>query len=83
MSKKLSVTITLTMDVPDHWEIVGTSEGADVLQIGEGEFLDLTFEPMVTNDIEGEWSNSVTDDFINSLFEMVDAEEVTYEVASV
>ncbi len=83
MSKKLSVTITLTMDVPDHWEIVSTSEGADVLQIGEGEFLDLTFEPMVTNDIEGEWSNSVTDEFINSLFEMVDAEEVTYEVASV
>ncbi len=83
MSKKLSVTITLTMDVPDHWEIVGTSEGPDVLQIGEGEFLDLTFEPMVTNDIEGEWSNSVTDEFINSLFEMVDAEEVTYEVASV
>lgn len=82
MSKKLSVTITLTMDVPDHWDIVSTSEGADVLQIGEGQFLDLTFEPMVTADVEGEWTNSVTDEFINSLFEMVDSEEVTYEMGA-
>lgn len=82
MSKKLSVTITLTMDVPDHWDIVTTSEGADVLKIGEGQFLDLTFEPMITADIEGEWTNSVTDEFISSLFDMVESEEVTYEVSA-
>jgi hypothetical protein len=82
MSKKLAVTITLNMDVPDHWEVVSTSEGADVLKVGENQFLDLTFEPMVTADIEGEWTNSVTDEFISSLFEMVETEEVAYELAA-
>lgn len=82
MSKKLAVTITLNLEVPDHWEVVNTSEGADVLKIGERQFLDLTFEPMVTADIEGEWSNSVSDEFINSLFEMVETEEVAYELSS-
>ena len=37
---------------------------------------------MVTADIEGEWTNSVTDEFINSLFEMVDTEEVTYQIGA-
>lgn len=82
MSKKLAVTITLNMDVPDNWEVVSTSEGADVLKVGENQFLDLTFEPMVTADIEGEWSNSVTDEFISALFEMVETEEVAYELAA-
>lgn len=82
MSKKLAVTITLNLEVPDHWEVVNTYEGADVLKIGENQFLDLTFEPMVTADIEGEWSNSVSDEFINSLFEMVETEEVAYELSS-
>lgn len=82
MSKKLAVTITLNLEVPDHWEVVNTSEGADVLKIGGNQFLDLTFEPMVTADIEGEWSNSVSDEFINSLFEMVETEEVAYELSS-
>lgn len=81
MTKKLAVTITLNLEVPDHWEVVSTSEGADVLKIGEGEYLDLTFEPMVTKDIEGEWTNSVSDEFINSLFEMVETEEVSYELS--
>lgn len=82
MSKKLAVTITLNLEVPDHWEVVNTSEGADVLKIGENQFLDLTFEPMVTADIEGEWSNSVSDEFISSLFEMVETEQVAYELSS-
>lgn len=81
MTKKLAVTITLNLEVPDHWEVVSTAEGADVLKIGEGEYLDLTFEPMVTKDIEGEWTNSVSDEFINSLFEMVETEEVGYELS--
>lgn len=83
MTKKLAVTITLNLDVPDHWEVVSTSEGADVLKIGEGEYLDLTFEPMVTKDIEAEWTNAVSDEFINSLFEMVESEEVSYELSPV
>lgn len=27
----------------------------------------LTFEPMVTDDVEGTWTNSVDEDFMNSL----------------
>lgn len=82
MAKKLAVTITIEMDVPDHWEIVQSAEGIEVLKIGEQQFLDLTFEPMVATDIEAEWSNSVTDEFIDELLDMVDTESVTYEFGS-
>lgn len=79
--KNVAVTITLELEVPDDWELVKTSDGIDVLRMGNGKFLDLTFEPMVAEDMEGTWTNSVDDGFIDSLLDMVVSEDVAYEIA--
>lgn len=76
----LKITIEVELDVPDDWEMVETSEGIHVLKIANNQYLDFTFEPMVTDNIEGDWSNSVDDDFMNDLIDMVESEEVSYEV---
>jgi hypothetical protein len=78
--KKLAVTICLEMVIPDDWELVQTSEGVEVLKMTNNQFLDLTFEPMVTDDKEGQWSNAVDDDFIDNLLDMVETEDVTYKI---
>jgi len=78
--KSISVTIKLELEVPDDWEMAQTSEGVDVLSMGNGQYLDLTFEPMVTSDVEGTWTNSVDEEFMNSLLDMVVSEDVTYEM---
>lgn len=79
--KNLAVTIQLELEVPDDWELVKTSEGVDVLRMGSGQYLDLTFEPMVVDDIEGTWTNEVDDEFMNSLLDMVVSEDVSYELS--
>ncbi|MGE5386351.1 MAG: hypothetical protein ACM3SV_10760 [Betaproteobacteria bacterium] len=77
--KKLAVTIKLELEVPDEWEVVQTSDGVDVLHMGNNQYLDLTFEPMVADDIDGTWSNAVDDDFMNGLLDMVESEDVIYK----
>ncbi|MBI4985837.1 MAG: hypothetical protein HZC24_10995 [Rhodocyclales bacterium] len=81
--KKLSVTIRLELEIPDEWALHSTSEGTDVLRIGQGQYMDLTFEPMLTKDPEGTWSNSADDEFMNALMDMVVAEDVAYEISTV
>jgi len=57
--KKLNITITLGMEVPDHWEVVRGDVGIDVIDLGEGRYLDFTFTPMMTDDNSkgSEWIN--------------------------
>jgi len=74
--RKIAVTINLTLDIPEDWSLVKTEEGLEVLSIGDGKFLDLTFEPLVASDINGDWTNDVSDEFMDSLLDMVDSEEV-------
>ena len=81
--KNLKVTITLEMSVPDHWELVPAGDGVDVLKLADGEFMDLTFEPLLTNDPEGTWSSTDDDDFLNELLDMIDSEDVVYELSPV
>ena len=83
MSKKLRVNIELEMTVPDDWQIVETEEGFGVLKLSDGRFLDLTFEPMVANELAGSWSNDVSEDFMNELLDLVDSESVAYELKQV
>jgi len=78
--KNVTVTIKLEMEVPDDWELAKTSDGVDILSMGNGQYLDLTFEPMVTDDVEGTWTNDVEEGFIDSLMDMVVSEDVTYTV---
>ena len=83
MSKKLRVNIELEMTVPDDWQIVETEDGIGVLKLGDGQFLDITFEPMVASDLAGTWNNNVSEDFMNDLLDMVDSESVAYELKQV
>lgn len=80
--KKLAVTIKLEMVVPADWELVTTSEGTEVLKLPDGRFLDLTFEPMVTTEMEENWTNEVDEAFMDDLLEMVESEDVSYELTS-
>lgn len=78
--KNVTVTIKLEMEVPDDWELAKTSDGIDILSMGNGQYLDLTFEPMVTDDIEGTWTNEVDEGFMDSLMDMVVSEDVAYRL---
>lgn len=78
--KNVTVTIKLEMEVPDDWELAKTSDGIDILSMGNGQYLDLTFEPMVTDDIEGTWTNEVDEGFMDNLMDMVVSEDVTYQL---
>lgn len=78
--KNITVAIKLELEVPDDWEVVKTSDGIEVLSLGNGQYLDLTFAPMVTEDMEGTWINSVDENFMNSLLDMVVTEDVSYEI---
>lgn len=81
--KNVTVTIQLELEVPDEWELAKTSDGIDVISMGNGQYLDLTFEPMVTDDIEGTWTNSVDEEFMNSLLDTVVTENVNYKITAI
>jgi hypothetical protein len=73
--KKLNITITLGMEVPDHWEVIKDEDGIDVIDLGDGLYLDLTFTPMLTDDNSkgAEWINDYVYDykFADSIVDMV------------
>ena len=81
--KKLNVTIQLEMSVPDDWSLVETSEGAPVLQLPDGTFMDLAIEPLFATNPEETWSSTDDDDVLNDVLDMVDSESVTYEFTPV
>lgn len=76
--KKLTVTINLEMSVPDDWELAETSEGTQVLALPQGQFLDLTIEPLLTDDPEAIWASTDDEGELNAVLDMVDSEEVRY-----
>jgi hypothetical protein len=77
--KKLKVTISLEMSVPDDWAIVETSEGTPVIQLPGGQFLDLAIEPLFAANPEETWSSADDEDALNDILDMVESEEVAYE----
>ncbi len=76
--KKLQVTITLEMSVPDDWELVETSEGGQVLKLPNAQFMDLTIEPLFATDPEETWSSTDDENVLNDILDMVESEEVGY-----
>jgi hypothetical protein len=74
--KKLIVTITLEMSVPDDWELFETSEGGQVIKMPDNQFLDIAIEPLFATDPEENWSttepNFAQASFIKLLFFAVD-----------
>lgn len=77
--KKLNVTITLEMSVPDEWELVETSEGTPVLRLPNGQFLDMAIEPLFATNPEETWASTDSEDELNDILDMVESEEVAYE----
>lgn len=77
--KKLHVTITLEMSVPDEWELVETSEGTPVLRLPNGQFLDMAIEPLFATNPEETWASTESEDELNDILDMVESEEVAYE----
>jgi len=80
--KKLNVTITLDMSVPDDWELVLTSERTPVLKMSNGQFMDIAIEPLFATDPEQTWRSTDSDDELNDILDMVENEEVVYEFAT-
>jgi hypothetical protein len=78
--KKLKVTIQLEMSVPDDWALVETSEGTPVISLPNGQFLDLAIEPLFASDPEDTWSSTESEDELNEILDMVESEEVNYEL---
>jgi hypothetical protein len=77
--KKLIVTITLEMSVPDDWELFETSEGGQVIKMPDNQFLDIAIEPLFATDPEDNWSTTDSDDELETILDMVESEEVSYE----
>ncbi len=76
--KKLQVTITLEMSVPDDWELVQTSQGGQIVKLPNEQFLDLAIEPLFTSDPEDTWSTTDDENVLNDILDMVETEEVVY-----
>jgi hypothetical protein len=77
--KKLNITISLEMLVPDDWELAETSEGTPVLKLPDGQFMDMAIEPLFATDPEETWSSTDSEDTLNDILDMVESEEVVYE----
>jgi hypothetical protein len=78
--KKLRVTITVEMSVPDNWELTTTSEGGQVVKLPDGQYLDLAIEPLFASDPEDTWSSTDDDAVLNDILDMVESEDVAYEI---
>ena len=72
--KKLQVTITLGMEVPDNWELVEHQDGFTVIDTGDGKFLDMTFTPVITseNAENSELTYDYDDAFADKIIDMVE-----------
>ncbi len=77
--KKLIVTITLEMSVPDDWELFETSEGGQVIKMPDNQFLDIAIEPLFATDPEDNWSTTDSEDELDTILDMVESEDVSYE----
>lgn len=77
--KKLKVTITLELSVPDDWELVETSEGGQVVKLPNNQFLDIAIEPLFASDPEETWRSSEDDDVLDGFLDMIESEDVVYE----
>ena len=77
--KKLILTITLEMSVPDDWELFETSEGGQVIKMPDNQFLDIAIEPLFATDPEENWSTTDSDEELDTILDMVESEDVSYE----
>lgn len=80
--KKLNVTIKLEMTIPETWELIETSTGAQVIKLPDGQFLDIAIEPMFATNPEETWTSTQSDDTLNDFLDLIESEEVNYELVT-
>lgn len=80
--KKLQVTITLDMDIPEDWTLVEHPDGVPVLTLGDGRYMYMSFMPMFADELkpESDWTNECTEQFSTEVIEMVQDEEVEMKI---
>ncbi len=80
--KKLQVTITLDMDIPEDWMLLDHPDGVPVLAVGDGSYMYMSFLPMFTKELEPEsnWTSECSDKFSDEIVEMVQGEDVKMKV---
>ena len=80
--KKIQVSITLDMDVPDEWMMLEHPDGVPVLEIGDGRYMYMSFLPMFTNELnpESSWTSECSDKFSEEVVGMVQDEDVKMKI---
>jgi hypothetical protein len=80
--KKLQVTITLDMDIPEEWALIDHPDGVPVLNIGDGRYMYMSFLPMFTNELvlESNWTSECSTEFAEEVVEMVQGEDVEMKI---
>lgn len=80
--KKLQVTITLDMDIPDDWMLVDHPDGVPVLTVANGRYMYLSFLPMFAKGLEPEsdWTSVCSEKFAAEVVDMVQDEVVEMKI---
>ncbi len=80
--KKLQVTITLDMDIPENWTLVDHPDNVPVLTVGDGRYMYMSFLPMFTNQLEPEsdWTSECSPEFAEEVVEMAQVEDVAMKI---
>lgn len=80
--KKLQVTITLDMDIPEEWNLIDHPDGVPVLTVESGRYMYMSFLPMFTNGLEAEsdWNSECSVNFAEKVVEMVQDEKVEMKI---
>jgi len=75
--KKLQVTITLDMEIPDDWTLIDRPDGIPVLTVGDGGYMYMSFKPMFTKELkpESDWTSKYPDKFTVQVLDMVKDEK--------
>jgi hypothetical protein len=69
--KRLSIILKLEMDIPEDWRIESTSDGIEILRMGDGRYLDLRLEPLCFDDRDGGRTGHLDEDLLNLVLRMV------------
>jgi hypothetical protein len=80
--KKLQVSITLDMDIPDDWMLLDHPDGVPVLTVGNGRYMYLSFLPMFAKGLEPEsdWTSVCSEKFAAEVVDMVQDEIVEMKI---
>jgi len=80
--RKLLVTIQVELDIPNNWELVEHPDQVQAIKMDDGQYMHMSFLPMLTTDFveDAEWSSECSDEFTESILDMVADEEVFMKV---